>query len=93
MAARLSPPRVGILRAMLSREAPLVLWHRQWFVRDWGAAVSTRDVAALIDTGMVESPKYRGRLRLLVLTEAGRDLATQAAARAHPPTLAEDIAA
>jgi hypothetical protein len=93
---RLSETRIGILRAMLSRRAPLILGNRTWFVRGWSTFVSPADVEALRNGGWIEPPAdapARGSHRLFVLTEAGRDFAARAAARAIPPSRAEEIAA
>lgn len=94
--ARPSETRIGILRAMLSRDAPLIRGHRTWFVRNWSVPVLAGDVDALRDGGwIVPSPDApaRGTPRVLVLSETGRDLAAREAARAVPPTHAEEIAA
>lgn len=94
--ARPSETRIGILRAMLSRRAPLIRGHRTWFVRNWAVSVLVADVEALRSGGWIAPPAdapVRGSHRVLVLTDAGRDLATREAARAFPPTHAEEIAA
>lgn len=93
---RLSETRIGILRAMLSRRAPLIPGNRTWFVRGWSTFVSPADVVALRNGGWIKPPAdapARGSHRLFVLSDTGRDLATREAARAFPPTRAEEIAA
>lgn len=94
MARRPSPTRLGILRAMLSRDAPLILMPdgRTGFVRDWGSPpIPRRDAEALVTGGWLRPDPIRRRV--FVLSDAGRALAAEAAAKAHPPTRAEEIAA
>lgn len=95
---RLSETRIGILRAMLSRNAPLIRGRGpcRWFVRDWSVPVFAADVEGLLAGGWITPPAdapARGSHRVLVLSDTGRDLATREAARAFPPTHAEEIAA
>lgn len=93
---RPSEPRIGILRAMLSRGAPLILGNRTWFVRGWSTFVSPADVEALRAGGWIEPPAdapARGSHRLFVLSDTGRELAGREAARAFPPPRVEEIAA
>ncbi len=94
--AKLSDIRLGILRAMASRRAPLIRGHRHWFVRGWSVTVLAADVEALIAGGLVAPPDgapLRGTPRLVVPTTEGFALAARAAARAIPPTHDEEIAA
>lgn len=95
MARRPTAARLGILRAMLSRSAPLIRGRRHWFVRGWAVTVRAVDVDALLADAWVASPTEaaRGSPQLLVLTAAGRALAAAEAARSHPPTHAEDATA
>ena len=93
---RLSETRIGILRAMLSRRAPLIRGHRKWFVRNWAVPVASADVEGLLDGGWIVPPAdapARGSHRVLVLSEAGTEIARLEAARAFPPSRAEEIAA
>ena len=94
MARRPSPTRRGILRAMLSREAPLIRGHRHWFVRNWAMPVMTDDVEAIHDGGWVMAPATTGRWdrRTLVLSPSGRTLA-EAATKAASAARHEEISA
>jgi len=79
MAAKIAPTRLDILRAMASRNAPLIRRATDsWFVRGWMPAPYRADVDGLIADGLVGRSDGRpviGTPSLLWLTPKGRSVA------------------